>query len=150
LPSGTVSRVSNQLELPTGAVFDTANQIFLVTDSTQNDLFFVNPLTSSVLGTVRTGINPTSLDYNFNSSTLVTSNAASNTLSVLDYVCPPNPNGATNCPTPQVHDIIDAGGLVPAAALVIGPNSVAIDPRLNLAVQVDQTNNRILLVPLSH
>jgi DNA-binding beta-propeller fold protein YncE len=150
LPSGTVSRVSNQLELPTGAVFDAANQIFLVADSTQNDLFFVNPLTSSVLGTVRTGINPTSLDYNFNSSTLVTSNAASNTLSVLDYVCPPNPNGATNCPTPQVHDIIDAGGLVSAASLVIGPNSVAIDPRLNLAVQVDQTNNRILLVPLSH
>ncbi|MGA7961016.1 MAG: hypothetical protein WCA33_04905 [Candidatus Acidiferrales bacterium] len=148
LPDGAVTRVSNQLQLPTGAAYDAANQIFLVVDSTQNDLFFVDPLTSSVLGTVRTGINPTSLDYNFNSSTLVTSNAASNTLSVLDYVCPPNPNGATNCPTPQVHAIIDAGGLMPAAALVIGPNSVAIDSRLNLAVQVDQTNNRILLVPL--
>ena len=83
-------------------------------------------------------------------TSLVTSNAASNTLSVLSYVCPPNPNGATNCPTPQVRDIVDVGGLVTPSSLVIGPNSVAIDPRLNLAVQVDQTNNRILLVPLPH
>jgi hypothetical protein len=33
---------------------------------------------------------------------------------------------------------------------VVGPNSIAIDPRLNLAVQIDQANNRILLVPLPH
>ena len=138
------------LQLPTGVIFDSANQVFLMVDSELNNLYFVNPLTSAVLGTVRTGINPTSLDYNFNSSTLVTSNAASNTLSVLSYVCPPNPNGATNCPTPQVRDIIDVGGLVTPSSLVIGPSSVAIDPRLNLAVQVDQTNNRILLVPLPH
>jgi DNA-binding beta-propeller fold protein YncE len=138
------------LQLPTGVIFDSANQIFLMVDSELNNLYFVNPLTSAVLGTVRTGINPTSLDYNFNSSTLVTSNAASNTLSVLSYVCPPNPNGATNCPTPQVRDIVGVGGLVTPSSLVIGPNSVAIDPRLNLAVQVDQTNNRILLVPLPH
>jgi DNA-binding beta-propeller fold protein YncE len=138
------------LQLPTGVIFDSANQIFLMVDSELNNLYFVNPLTSAVLGAVRTGINPTSLDYNFNSSTLVTSNAASNTLSVLSYVCPPNPNGATNCPTPQVRDIVDVGGLVTPSSLVIGPSSLAIDPRLNLAVQVDQTNNRILLVPLPH
>lgn len=149
LPGGgiPIPQVSN-LQLPTGVVFDAANQDFLVVDSALNDILIVNPLTGAVLGTLSTGINPTSLDYNFNASTLVTSNAASNTLSVLNYVCPPNPNGATNCPTPQVHDIIDVGGLMPAASLVIGPNSLAIDPRLNLAVQVDPTNNRVLLVPL--
>jgi DNA-binding beta-propeller fold protein YncE len=136
------------LQLPTGVIFDGANQDFLAVDSSLNDVLIVNPLTGSVLGTILTGINPTSLDYNFNSSTLVTSNAASSTLSILDYVCPPNPNGATNCPTPQVHDIIDVGGTMPAASVVIGPNSLAIDSRLNLAVQVDQTNNRVLLVPL--
>lgn len=136
------------LQLPTGVIFDAANQDFLAVDSSLNDVLIVNPLTGSVLGTILTGINPTSLDYNFNSSTLVTSNAASSTLSVLDYVCPPNPNGATNCPAPQVRDIIDVGGTMPAASLVIGPNSLAIDSRLNLAVQVDQTNNRVLLVPL--
>jgi large repetitive protein len=138
----------SSLQLPTGVVFDAANQDFLAVDSSLNDVLIVNPLTGSVLGTIFTGINPTSLDYNFNSSTLVTSNAASSTLSVLDYVCPPNPNGATNCPTPQVRDILGVGGTMPAASLVIGPNSLAIDSRLNLAVEVDQTNNRVLLVPL--
>jgi len=42
------------------------------------------------------------------------------------------------------------GGLLDPASVVVGPNSVAIDLRLNLAVLVDQSNNRILLVPLSH
>ena len=149
LPS-TVATAVNNLQLPTGVVFDSANQDFLMVDSTQNDVIIVDPITGSVLGTIRTGINPTSLDYNFNSSTLVTSNAASNTLSVLDYVCPSNPNGSTNCPTPQVQDIIDVGGLTASPSIVVGPNSVAVDPRLNLAVQVDQTNNRVLLVPLPH
>jgi hypothetical protein len=32
----------------------------------------------------------------------------------------------------------------------IGPNSVAIDSKLGLAVVVDQNNNRILLVPLPY
>jgi DNA-binding beta-propeller fold protein YncE len=149
LPS-TVASAVNNLQLPTGVVFDSSNQDFLLVDSTQNDVIIVNPMNAAVLGTIRTGINPTSLDYNFNSSTLVTSNASSNTLSVLDYVCPSNPNGPTNCPTPQVQDIIDVGGLTATPSIVIGPNSVALDPRLNLAVQVDQTNNRVLLVPLPH
>ena len=39
-------------------------------------------------------------------------------------------------------------GTMPPSSVVIGPNSLAIDSRLNLAVQVDQTNNRVLLVPL--
>ncbi|MFZ1975218.1 MAG: hypothetical protein WAU89_20400 [Candidatus Acidiferrales bacterium] len=138
----------SSLQLPTGVVFDAANQDFLAVDSLLNDVLIVNPLTGQLLGGIFTGINPTSLDYNFNSSTLVTSNTASTTLSILDYVCPPNPNGATSCPSPQVRDIIDVGGTMPPASVVIGPNSLAIDSRLNLAVQVDQTNNRVLLVPL--
>ncbi|MGA7851952.1 MAG: hypothetical protein WCA15_01420 [Candidatus Acidiferrales bacterium] len=148
LPGGAVPipPVSG-LQLPTGVIFDAANQDFLAVDSLLNDLLIVDPLTGQVLGVVFTGINPTSLDYNFNSSTVVTSNAASTTLSILDYVCPPNPNGATSCPTPQVRDVIDVGGTNPSSE-VIGPNAVAIDSRLNLAVQVDQTNNRVLLVPL--
>jgi hypothetical protein len=47
---------------------------------------------------------------------------------------------------PQVHEVLDVGSV--AASVIPGPNSIAIDPRLNLAVQVDQANNRILLVPL--
>jgi DNA-binding beta-propeller fold protein YncE len=103
-------------------------------------------LTSEQISSISTGINPTSVDYNFNTSTLVTSNTASNTLSILAYVCPPNLNGISNCPVPQVHEVLDVGSV--AASVIPGPNSIAIDPRLNLAVQVDQANNRILLVPL--
>jgi hypothetical protein len=89
------------------------------------------------------------VDYNFNTSTLVTSNATSNTLSILDYACLPSTNVASNCPVPQVREILDIGAVQPqSSSVVLGVNSLQIDPRLNLAVQVDQANNRILLVPL--
>ena len=143
LPSGPFTHIA--MELPTGVVFDSLNQVFAVADSAANDVDLVDPLTSKQIFTISTGINPTSLDYNFNTSTLVTSNSSSNTLSILDYVCPPNPNGVSNCPTPQVREVLDVGAVSP---VVLGPNAVAIDPRLNLAAVIDSANNRILLVPL--
>jgi len=121
-----------------------------VADSTANDVNIVNPVTSQQTSSISTGINPTSVDYNFNTSTLVTSNAASSTLSILAYVCPPNPNGITSCPAPRVYEVLDPGSVTPLTSIIPGPNSIAIDPRLNLAVQIDQANNRILLVPLPH
>jgi DNA-binding beta-propeller fold protein YncE len=144
LPGGSITRVG--MSLPTGIVFDALNQVFLVADSTANNVNIVDPLTSQQTASVSTGINPTSVDYNFNTSTLVTSNTASNTLSILAYVCPPNPNGISNCPVPKVTEVLDPGSVAPT--VIPGPNSIAIDPRLNLAVQIDQANNRILLVPL--
>ena len=138
----------NNFQLPTGVVFDDLNQDFLVANSTVNTVVAVNPSTGVVLGSLRTGINPTSVDYNPNTSTLVTSNAASNTISVLDYVCPPDPGGITSCPTIAVHDVISAATPPASSSVIVGPNSIAIDQRLNLAVQVDQINNRVLLVPL--
>src|SRR5580700_8792730 len=99
LPAGAVTRI--QMQLPTGVVFDALNGVFVVADSTANNVILVDPLTTQTAFSASAGINPTSLDYNFNSSTLVTSNAASNTLSILAYVCPPNPNGVSNCPVPQ-------------------------------------------------
>jgi DNA-binding beta-propeller fold protein YncE len=143
LPSGVATRVG--MSLPTGVVFDALNQVFLVADSAANVVDIVNPLTSKTTSSISTGINPTSVDYNFNTSTLVTSNAASNTLSILDYVCPPNPTALSSCPAPQVRDVLDVSAVSP---VVVGPNSIAIDPRLNLAVAIDSANNRILLVPL--
>jgi DNA-binding beta-propeller fold protein YncE len=138
----------NNLQLPTGVFFDPVNQDFLVANSTVNTVVVVDPATAVVLGSLRTGINPTSLDYNYNTSTLVTSNAATNTISILNYVCPPNPNGINSCPVTNVQDVVAVGTPPPSSSVVVGPNSIAIDPRLNLAVQVDQINNRVLLVPL--
>jgi DNA-binding beta-propeller fold protein YncE len=145
LPTGLATRVN--MSLPTGVVFDALNQVFLVADSGGNVVNIVDPLSSKETSSFSTGINPTSVDYNFNTSTLVTSNAASNTLSILDYVCPPNPNAVSSCPAPQVREVLDVGAVSP---VVLGPNSIAIDPRLNLAVAIDAANNRILLVPLPH
>ena len=77
---------------------------------------------STILATVAASINPTSLDYNYNTSALVTANSATGTLSVIDYVCPPS-SGA-NCPTPHVRTIFAAGSIVPSSAVVVGVKDV--------------------------
>jgi len=97
---------------------------------------------------VRVGIGPTSLDYNYQASTLVTVNSVSHTMSVLSYVCPPSA-GAPACLGPKVRTVIGLGG-TQAAAPVFGPNAIAVDPILNLAVLVDEDNNQVLLIPLPH
>ncbi len=135
----TPQRVSG-FSNPTGMLFDSLNQVFLVANSLNNNIIILDPNTL-VQTPVRVGINPTALDYDIQTSTLVTSNLSSHTLSVLDYVCPPSAAGAA-CLTPQVRAVLGLGGSQQF--------SVAIDPKLNLAVVVDQANNRILLVPLPH
>ena len=142
-----VGRAFN-FQLPTGIAFDPVNQIFLVANSLQNNVSIVDPTTFNQT-LVQVGINPTSLDYNFQTSTLVTVNSTSNTMSVVDFVCPPS-GPASACSNPRVRIVLGLGGEQPAASTVIGPNAVGIDLRLNLAVIVDQNNNRILLVPLPH
>lgn len=141
----TVNHV-NGLQNPSGVVFDPVNQVFVTVNSLLNNIFFTDP--ASVTSTaVNVGIAPTSVDYNFQTSSLVTVNAGSHTMSVLDYTCPPNT--APTCFNPQVRAVLSLGGSQ-TSTLVLGPNAVAIDPKLNLAVLVDPDNNRVLLVPLPH
>jgi DNA-binding beta-propeller fold protein YncE len=140
-----VGRVNN-LQNPSGVVFDPVNQIFVTVNSLLNNIFFTDPNTSNSTS-VAVGIAPTSVDYNFQTSSLVTVNAGSHTMSVLDYTCPPNT--APTCMNPQVRAVLGLGG-AQTTTLVLGPNAVAIDPKLNLAVLVDPDNNRVLLVPLPH
>jgi hypothetical protein len=92
------------------------------------------------------GIGPTSIDYNFQTSTLVTVNSVSHTMSVMAYVCPPVPS-APQCLGPKVRTVLGLGGTQISSPL-LGPNAVAIDPKLNLGVLADEDNNRVLLVPL--
>ena len=94
-------------------------------------------------------INPTSLDYNYNTSALVSANSATSTISVIDYVCPPS--AGASCPVPHVQSVLAPGSRAPSSSAVpVGVKAVGVDLRLNLIVQVDQANNRILLVPLAH
>jgi YVTN family beta-propeller protein len=148
MTSGVITRASDLSSLPTGVVFDPLNQVFLVAASLGNNIVIVDPSTDIELS-FRVGTNPTSVDYNFQTSTIVTVNSASQTMSVVDYVCPPS-GTTTACSPPKTRMVMGVAGSQVSSSLPVGPNSVAIDPKLNLAVLVDTTNNRILLIPLPH
>jgi len=140
---GRTSGLSN----PTGIVFDPVNQVFLAANSLQNEVVIIDP--ASFLPTpVAVGIGPTSLDYNFQTRTLVTVNSLSHSMSILAYTCPPS-LAAPACTGPEVSTVVGLGGNE-VTTPVFGPNQVAIDPLLNLAVLADEDNNQVLLVPLPH
>lgn len=145
---GIVGRAAGTgIQNPTGVVFDPVNQVFVAANSLLNNVVIIDPATF-LQTPVRVGIAPMSLDYNFQTSTLLTVNPPSHTLSVIDYVCPPLAS-APQCPGPGVRNVIGLGG-TQTSAPVLGANAVAIDPKLNLAVLADPDNNRVLLVPLPH
>ncbi len=121
--SGRVPNIS----LPTAVAFDPVTQTFIANASLGNNLAIVNPDTLQA-SAARVGINPTSIAYNFNSSTLVTVNTASKSMSVMDFI------------QRRIRDVIAISG----SPLL----SVAIHPRTNLAVVSDADNNRVLLIPL--
>lgn len=145
---GTAGTVYSALQNPSGIVFDPVNQVFLASNSLLNDIILLDP-TAFTETPVSVGIAPTSLDYNYQTSTLVTANSPSGTISVLDYVCPPGAGAPAACVGPKVRTVLGLGG-TQTSPLVLGPNAVAIDPKLNLAVLVDPDNSRVLLVPLPH
>ncbi|MFZ0412137.1 MAG: hypothetical protein WAL51_11510 [Candidatus Acidiferrales bacterium] len=126
--------------LPTGAVFDSLNQVFLVANRQANNVAIIDPSTF-IVTPINAGIDPNSLDYDFQTSTLITANQASNSLSVLDYICPPT-GISTTCTGPQVRSVL---GLAASNQF-----SVAIHPILDMVVLVDTANNRVLLVPEPH
>ena len=119
---------------PTGIAFDPVTDVFVVTSSLQNNLNIVDPGTLNVTPLL-VGINPNSVDYNFQTGTVVTVNSESHTASVVDF---------------QGQGVPAVLGHVAAVLNLDGSTqfSVAIDPRSNLAVVADQNNNRVLLVPL--
>ena len=112
---------------PTGVVFDPANTAFYATSSQGNVITAFNPDTSQTTS-IKVGINPTALAYNFRTSTLLTVNALSNTISIVDSQ------------TFRTRATLGIGGSSQFAA--------AIHPLTNLAVITDQANNRVLLLPL--
>jgi len=145
--SFTANRVTSGIQLPTGVIFDPLNQFFVVANSSGNNLTLVDP-TTFLATTVQVGINPTSLDYNFQTSTLATVNAGSNTMSVIEYTCPPVIGQGTQCPAPRTRAIVglpDSGQVSQVQQF-----SVGIDLAMNLAVVADPNNDRVLLIPLPH
>ena len=143
---GFLNRVSN-ITTPTGVAYDPVTQDFLIVSSASNTVTQLNvsPTGSNtyslVQSSIRVGVNPTSLAYNFQSGLILTLNTASNTLSVVDLAkCtgPTNPTSACTT-TSIVRDVLPFSGTVQYA--------LAIHPRLGLLLISDSANNRILIEP---
>lgn len=116
---------------------------FIVSSSLNNSVDIIDPVTSAFT-TFRIGINPTSIAYNYFTSTLVSTNTASRTITVADLLAlkirsvltlPPVVGTSTN----QALTIAVAG--VPQYAL-------AVNPLTNIAVIADTPNGAVLFVPL--
>jgi DNA-binding beta-propeller fold protein YncE len=121
---------------PTGIVFDptvvtgTANPgAFYANSSGTNTITQFNPDTGGG-SSVNVGINPTSLAINPQTGAILTSNSASNTISIVDTLSNPF----------KTHQTLG----IPGSATF----GVAIDQFTNLAAIVDQANNRVLLFPM--
>lgn len=132
---GTIKTTIGVSSLPTGVVFDPVNTLFYAVSSLGNNFVAINPDTG-IGASVRVGVNPTSIAYNYHTGTLVTVNAGSNTLSFVD---------AQSFTTRLT---IGFGTPPPPAPLNNPQFAVAIHARKNLAVIADAANNRVLLFPL--
>ena len=112
---------------PTGIVFDPSTTLFYATSSQGNSITALNP-DNGQTQIIPVGVNPTSLAFNYQSSTILTVNALSNTISIVDSQ------------TFKTRATLGISGSSQFAA--------AIHPLTNLAVIADQANNRVLLLPL--
>lgn len=125
----TTGSVSNVSATPTGLVFDPSTALFYAVSSGGNVVSAFNPDTGGT-SSIRVGINPTSLAINPQTGGIMTINAVGQTVSIIDTVSNPFKTRST---------------------FGIGGSSqfgVAIDQFLNLAVIVDQANNRVLIFPM--
>ncbi len=125
--------------LPEGVALDPCNTVsngfcatpgFVVASATGNQLGSINPQNQSVTP-IRVGINPTSVAYNFNSSTLVTANPLSQTISVVDFL------------DQTVRAVFSA-----SSSSLFGVAIVQNPSQANLAVIADTLHNQLLMVPL--
>jgi DNA-binding beta-propeller fold protein YncE len=120
----------------TGIVFDptvftgTANPgVFYASSSGGNVISSFNP-DNTQISTVNVGINPTALALNPETGAILTTNLAGKTTSLVD---------TTSSPLKTIETIGLPGS---------GQFGVAIDQFTNLAVIVDQANNRLLIFPM--
>jgi DNA-binding beta-propeller fold protein YncE len=114
---------------PTGIVFDpsVSPALFYAVSTQGNVITAFNP-DNGQTQTIKVGINPNAIAYNFQTGTILTVNSLSNTVSV-----------------------VDSQTFTTKATLGIGATSkfaAAIQTFTNLAVIADQANNRVILLPL--
>jgi hypothetical protein len=118
---------------------------FIASSSTGNSVNIIDPV-SSIQNTFRIGINPTAIAYNFLTSTLVSTNTASRTVTVADFLGQKIRAVMTLPPTAAANSNL-AFSLAFAGSLQY---ALDIHPLTNVAVIADTVNGRVLFVPLPH
>jgi hypothetical protein len=116
---------------------------FIASSSTGNSVNVIDPVNSIQIG-FRIGINPTAIAYNFLTSTLVSTNTASHTVTVADFLGQKIRAVLTLPPTTSANSNL-ALSLAFAGALQY---ALDIHPFTNIAVIADTVNGRVLFVPL--
>jgi DNA-binding beta-propeller fold protein YncE len=111
---------------------------FLINSSTGNNLTIYDPL-AQFESTFRIGINPTALAYNYLTSTIVSTNTLSHTVTVGDFL-DKRIRAVLTLPAAPPNSILDQQGVLQFA--------VDIQPLTNLAVIADTANGRVLFVPV--
>ncbi|HVO57748.1 MAG TPA: hypothetical protein VMT51_08650 [Dongiaceae bacterium] len=127
----TGAAVGTVTATPTGLVFNTtvSPALFYATSSGGNVVTTYNPDSGSTTS-VHVGINPTSLAINPQTGGILTSNSASQTISIIDTLSNPF----------KTRSSFGLSGSPQFA--------VAIDQFTNLAVVADQASNRLLIFPM--
>jgi DNA-binding beta-propeller fold protein YncE len=127
----TTAAIGSVTATPTGIVFDpsVSPALFYAVSSGGNVVSSFNP-DNGVASIVHVGINPTSLGINPQTGAVLTLNSISNTVSIIDTLTSP-------------FKTRRSFGLPGSPTL-----GVAVDQFLNLAVIVDQANNRVFIFPM--
>ena len=116
---------------------------FIVNSSTGNSVNVIDPV-SSIQSAFRVGINPTAIAYNFRTSTLASTNTASHTVTVADFLGQKIRAVLTLPPATSANSNL-ALSLAFQGALQY---ALDIQPFTNVAVIADTANGRVLFVPL--
>jgi hypothetical protein len=116
---------------------------FIVNSSTGNSVNVIDPVTS-IQTAFRIGINPTAIAYNFLTSTLASTNTASHTVTVADFL------GQKIRAVLTLPPATSANSNLALSLAFQGRLQYALDiqPFTNVAVIADTANGRVLFVPL--
>ena len=116
---------------------------FIANSSTGNSVNVIDPV-SSIQTAFRIGINPTAIAYNFLTSTLVSTNTASHTVTVADFL------GQKIRAVLSLPPTASANSNLALSLAFAGSLQYALDihPFTNVAVIADTANGRVLFLPL--
>jgi hypothetical protein len=116
---------------------------FIASSSTSNSVYVIDPV-ASIQNVFRVGINPTAIAYNYRTSTLVSTNTGSHTITVADFLAE-RIRAVMTLPPITASNANLALNLTFAGALEY---ALDIHPFTNIAVVADTANGRVLFLPL--